>query len=142
MAFQKIKGLLSDGFTSLFFHLHPSGDAYVRYGKPKFRKQTVTKDAIELTLRPQVAFRLLRVEVNVDDTPTDTESLTVTLDSGWGSIYDVVLFSRDLSVGSVQDLAIPFGIGYEFEDVDEIDIAYANTGDDTVSVRVVYEELG
>ena len=141
MSYQKIKGLLSDGWTARFFHLHPSGDVYTRYGKPEFRKQTVTKDAIELSLRPKAPFRLLRVEFNVDDTPTDSESLTITCDSVHGSIYDVVFYTRNLSVGSVQDGVVPFGLGYEFEKGDEIDIAYANTGDDTVSIRAVYELL-
>ena len=141
MSYQKIKGYLTDLITSRYFHLHPSGDLYTRYGKPEFRKQTVVKDAIELTLRPQAPFRLLRVEFNVDDTPTDSESLTITCDSVHGASYDVILYSRDLSVGSVQDGVIPFGIGYEFEEGDEIDIAYGNTGDDTVSIRAVYELL-
>ena len=141
MAFQKIKGLLTDGRTSRFFHLHPRGDLYTRFGKPLFAKNTVDKDAIELTFRPRAPFRLLRVEGNVDDTPTDSENFTITLDSGISAAYDTVLFSQDLSSGSIQDLIVIFGQGYEYEKGDEIDIAYANTGDDTVSIRAVYELL-
>ncbi len=141
MSFQKIKGVLTGGWTYRFFHLHPSGDLYTRYGEPLFVKNTVDKDAIELSLRPQAPFRLLRVEANVDDTPTDTESFTITLDSGISSAYDTILFSQDLASGSIQDLIVIFGLGYEYEKDDEIDIAYANTGDDTVSIRAVYELL-
>jgi len=141
MAFQKIKGLLTDGWTSRFFHLHPLGDLYTRYAAPQFAKNTVDKDAIELTIRPQSPFRLHRVEANLDDTPTDTENFTVTLDSVHGSAYDTVLLSIDLAAASAADLVRTFGQGFEFEEGDEIDIAYANTGDDTISIRAVYELL-
>jgi len=104
----------------------------------KFQKFT-TAIALAEALAPNAPFRLIRIELNVDDTPTDSEDLTVTLDAGDGSAYDTVLYTRDLSVGSVTDLVIPFGEGYEFESDDEIDLAYDNTGRDTISGRYVYE---
>ena len=95
--------------------------------------------AIAEALAPGVKFRLLRVEAHWSAAPSDSEDFTVTLDAGDGATYDVPLFTRDPSVGSATDLVIPFGIGYEFEKDDEIDIAYTNTGTDTISGRYVYE---
>ena len=86
-----------------------------------------------------MAFRLLRIEAHWDAAPSDSESFTVTLDAGDGSGYDVLLDSVDPSSGSQTDLVFPYGVGYEFEADDEIDIAYGNTGLDTISGRFVYE---
>lgn len=94
--------------------------------------------AIAETLAPGVKFKLLRIEVHWSGTaPSDSEDLTATLDSGDGSDYDVNFYTRDPSVGSVTDIVVRFGD--EFEADDEIDIAYANTGVDTISGRYVYE---
>lgn len=95
--------------------------------------------AIAKTLAPAEKFRLLRVELHFSAAPTTSENFTITLDAGDGSEYDVVLYKRDLSVGSVTDLVIPFGEGYEFENDDEIDIAYTNTDTGTYGLRIVYE---
>ena len=66
-------------------------------------------------------------------------TFTVTLDAGDGAGYDVLIDSVDPSVGSQTDLVFVYGIGYEYEADDEIDIAYTNTGTDTISGRYVYE---
>lgn len=95
--------------------------------------------AIAKTLAPAEKFRLLRIELHLSAAPTTSENFTITLDAGDGSAYDVVLYKRDLSVGSVTDLVIPFGEGYEFESDDELDIAYANTDTGTYGLRIVYE---
>ncbi len=95
--------------------------------------------AIAEALAPGVKFRLLRIEAHWDAAPSDSENFTVTLDAGNGSGYDVLQDSVDPSAGSQTDLVFVYGIGYEFERDDEIDIAYANTGTDTISGRYVYE---
>lgn len=95
--------------------------------------------AIAKTLAPGLKFRLLRVELHLSAAPTTSEDFTITLDAGDGSAYDVVLYTRDLSVGSVTDLVVPFGDGYEFEADDEIDVAYTNTDTKTYGLRLVYE---
>jgi len=95
--------------------------------------------AIAETLAPDALYRLQRIEIHLSSAPTTSQDFTVTLDAGDGSAYDVVLYKRDLSVGSVTDLVIPFGEGYEFEADDEIDVAYTNTDTRTYGLRYVYE---
>ena len=95
--------------------------------------------AIAEALAPGVEFRLLRVEAKWSAAPSDSEDFTVTLDAGDGTTYDVLLDSVDPSSGSQTSLVFVYGIGYEFESDDAIDIAYTNTGTDTVSGRYVYE---
>ena len=95
--------------------------------------------AIAEALAPGVPFRLLRIEVHWSAAPSDSESMTVTLDAGAGAAYDVLLDTVNPSVGSQTDIIFPYGEGYEFEAKDEIDLAYANTGLDTISGRYVYE---
>jgi len=95
--------------------------------------------AIAEALAPGVNFRLLRIEAHWSAAPTDSESITVTLDAGRGAAYDVLLDSIDPSVGSVTDIVFTYGEGYEYEYNDEIDIAYTNTGTDTISGKYVYE---
>lgn len=95
--------------------------------------------AIAEALAPGVKFRLLRIEAHWSAAPSDSENFTVTLDAGDGAAYDVLLDSVDPSSGSQTDLVFVYGLGYEFEDDDEIDIAYTNTGTDTISGRYVYE---
>ncbi len=95
--------------------------------------------AIAEALAPGKRFRLLRIEAHWGAAPSDSENFTVKLDAKAGSGYDVLLDSVDPSVGSQTDLVFTYGIGYEFEADDEIDIAYTNTGTDTISGRYVYE---
>ncbi len=95
--------------------------------------------AIAEALAPGVKFRLLRIEAHWDAAPSDSENFTVKLDAGNGAEYDTLIDSVDPSAGSQTDLVFVYGVGYEYEADDEIDIAYANTGTDTISGRYVYE---
>jgi len=94
---------------------------------------------IALTIAPNAPFRLIRVELHYDTAQDKSHDFTVTLNAGDGSAYDVLLYTRDLSVGSVTDLVVPFGEGYEFEKDDEIDVAHTNEDTDTYGLRIVYE---
>ena len=95
--------------------------------------------AIAEAVSPGTTFRLLAVLLHLSAAPTTSENFTVTVDAGDGAAYDTVLHKEDLSVGSVTDLIIPFGKGYEFAPNDEIDIAYTNTDVRTYGLRIVYE---
>jgi hypothetical protein len=95
--------------------------------------------AIAEALAPKQKFRLLRIEAHWDDAPSDSESFTVTLDAGDGDTYDALIDTVNPSVGSQTTLIFIYGNGYEYEANDEIDIAYTNTGTDTISGRYVYE---
>ena len=95
--------------------------------------------AISEALAPGVAFRLLRIEVKFSAAPTTSQAFTVTCDAGDGAAYDILLDSVDPSSGSQTALVFKYGIGYEFEADDAIDIAYTNTDKKTISGRYVYE---
>ena len=116
--------------------VNPSGGAV-----PLFTTGTSTSstDAIAVACAPAAIFRLLRIEVGVGAAPTTSESLTANLDAGDGATYDSLLYSENLSVKGTTDLIVPFGDGYEYEADDEVDVAYANTDNNDVTVRVVYE---
>lgn len=108
---------------------------------PIFSVATATTGAIALATNPAGIFRLLSVTLHLSAAPTSSESLTVTLDAGDGGSQDTLLFTQDLLVGSITDLAIPFGEGYEFEADDDIDIAYTNDENNTYGVRLAYQLL-
>lgn len=93
-------------------------------------------------LTPGRPFKLLAARLHLSAAPTTSENLTFTLDSGIAAAYDTVLYSRDMSVGSLTDLLIAFG-GDEhiFESDDHIDIAWTNTNTKTYGLVVIYELL-
>ena len=119
-------------------------------GRPKQRMKrvpvhthtTVTAAAIA-TLTPGAAFKLLgiRIHVGTGAPLAAAETLTVTLDSGDGAAYDVVLFSLDMGTPSINDVVIPFGGDEDFfESGDSIVIALsANAGGDTVGCETIHE---
>lgn len=97
--------------------------------------------AIAVTLTRNQPFRIKRLELHLNTAPTTSEDLTVTRDAKKSTRYDVNYYKRDLSVGSVVDLVIPYGEGYEFPANEEIDIAYTNTDGVTWGLRAVLELL-
>ena len=97
--------------------------------------------AIAEAVSPGVPFRLLRVSLHLSAAPTTSENFTVTNDAGDGAVYDTVEYKRDLSVGSLTDLSVIFGEGYEYKSNDEIDITYTNTDTRTYGLTIVYELL-
>ena len=97
--------------------------------------------AIGATLVYNQKYRLLRVELHLSAAPTTSQNFTITRDDRRGSLFDAVFYKRDLSVGSVTDLIIPFGDGYEFDKDDELDIAYTNTDGVTWGILAAIELL-
>jgi hypothetical protein len=77
---------------------------------------------------------LSAILVAVNTAPTTSESITVTLDSVDGSAYDVVIYSKDLinttSLANT-DIRLPLLAG------DALKVAYTNTDQRTVGVRLV-----
>jgi len=109
---------------------------------PVHTHTTVTTAAIA-TLTPGANFKLLAVRIHVSTGAplAATETLTVTLDSGDGVAYDVVLFSLDMGTPDIRDLVIVFGGDEDFfESGDSIVIALsANGGSDTVGCETIHE---
>lgn len=96
---------------------------------------------IRLDVSAGQKFKLLRMELHLDEAPSDSEDFTVTLDAILGDIFDVIFYTRDLSVGSVVDIVKLFGDEYVYDKNDVIVFAYANTGKDVYGLRVAIELL-
>ena len=81
-------------------------------------------------------FQLVEIRIMADDTPSDPENFTITLDSGAGATFDQVIYSADLSVTGipVQNL---FDENRVYGPDDKLDIDYANTGTDTVTFEII-----
>lgn len=115
--------------------------AYSTLGFVSYARETGT-GAIAMAVKPGGAFRLLGVQIHFDSAQTQ-DTLTITIDGGTtADVYDTLLYSRATGTGSVTDLNIPFGKGYEYEATDEIDIVYTGTDNDVYGVIVTYELLG
>lgn len=94
------------------------------------------------TLSPAGAFHLMGFRIHFSGTLASGETLTITLDSHTDDAsYDALLYTRDLSVGSVVDLIIPFGGDEDFfESGDEIVIALsANSGSIVWGATIIHE---
>jgi hypothetical protein len=85
-------------------------------------------------------FRLCQVELHLDGAATTSENFTITLDSGNGAAYDVVLHSVDISgeddTANVILVANDFAAGFKAGDT--IDFAFANTEANTWGLTVTY----
>jgi len=90
-------------------------------------------------IAPGAAFRLLRFELHLSAAPSSSENLVVAVDDGVGATYDTKLINLDLSKGSIADLIVDFGKGYEFKSTDVITAAYTNTDTRTYGLKFVYE---
>ena len=87
-------------------------------------------------------FRLLNASIHFDILPVAIEDVTLTLDSGLGAAYDTVLGRVDPSAGvGTGDVFIAGGEGYEFEEDDQLILAYPNTDVRTYGARIVVELL-
>lgn len=100
---------------------------------------TSSTGPIAMAVAPAALFRLLKIEIAYSSAPSSSESLTVINDAGDGPLYDVTIVSDDPSVSSATSYIETFGKGFEYEADDVIDIAYANTDNNDVNVRLSYE---
>ncbi len=112
---------------------------YTVTGKNTTARETGT-GAIDMEVKPGGAFKLLGAQIHFDSAQTQ-DTLTITIDSAVSTGYDNLLYTRATGTGSVTDLNIPFGEGYEFDAAEVIDIAYGGTDNDTYGVIITYELL-
>ena len=102
---------------------------------------TATTAAMATTLAPRVLFRLISVVLKVNTARTTSESFTVTKDAAVGAVYDQLLATQNTASPAITDLYLPFGKGYEFEALDEIDCAWPNTENRTYGVIYTWQPL-
>jgi len=100
--------------------------------------------AVDHNAAPGRPFRIVGVRMHLSAAPTTSENFTVALNDGTGADYDVVLYKRDLSVGSVTDLVLSgedlsLEEGHIFKSTDSIDIDWANTDTRTYGTVLLLE---
>jgi hypothetical protein len=110
---------------------------------PVYQYTTATSGALAVTLAPKTPFRLLRVDVKVNTAPTTgTQNFTASVDAGkTATVYDTNLVTRDFVAGSITSYVKLFGDGYDFQEDDEIDFAWANTDNRTYGITVAWRPL-
>jgi len=88
-------------------------------------------------------FRFLGVSCKFSAAPATSESLVVTLDSRFGSDYDVILYTVDPSVGAVTSIVKSFDNDdiFTYDSGDEITVAYTNTDTRTYGLQLKYKQL-
>lgn len=89
--------------------------------------------ALATALSPKTPFRLERIELHLNAAATQ-ENFTVSIDAGRGTVYDVNLVTEAMS--GIQDDIWSFGVGYEYQEGDEIDCTWTNT--DTMTYGLTY----
>lgn len=103
---------------------------------------TATSGAMANSIAPGIPFKLLGFELKINIAPTTSEDFTVTKNAGLGAVYDVELYSNNLSDGSVTDLVYYFDIPVKCHNKDDaIDFAFANTDDRTYGLTVYWRAL-
>ena len=118
--------------------LKPDSSGTGRIGR---RHVTVAAGAIALTLAPYTPFRLLSLDFHSSAVLDTGEVLTLTKDAKEGALYDTLLLSEDLFIGSRTSYFATFGEGYDFDAGDEIDLAQANGSDDDLGATLVYQTV-
>ena len=84
-------------------------------------------------------YNLISVSLNLDVAPTTSESFTITLDADAGAVYDTLLYTNDLSVGSVTDILWMPDQPILLEGGDAVDVAYANTDGRLYGLQITAE---
>lgn len=85
------------------------------------------------------AFQLMEVRLNLDTASGTSESYTITLNSEWGSAFDIELRNRNMN-GRTDDDWGPT-IEMRFTDGDELIFTYNNTDGRTYGLEVKFKQL-
>lgn len=95
--------------------------------------------AIASTLTPTTPIELICVKLHLSAAGGAAENFTVTINSVASAVYDVVLFSQDMTAVTdilwIPDQPIPI------VNNDPIDFAYANSNTRTYGLEVIYREM-
>ena len=98
--------------------------------------------ALAASLAPDTQYQLLGFELHLSAAPTTSENFTLTKDSGVGSTYDAVLYTRDLSSGSVVDVVYYFNPPIKcYHRDDQVDFAWTNTDLRTYGLTIYWRTL-
>ena len=109
-------------------------------GRIGHRLYTVSDTAAH-TLAPKTPFRLLSIDAEIATAGTTDEALTITKDSGIDDAYDTLILSQNTKTPAITSLFVPFGAGYDFLGVDELDMAWGNTEDRELGFTWTYQTV-
>lgn len=87
------------------------------------------------------AYQVISLSVNLSAAPTTAENLTVTLNSHYGAVYDVLLYSVDPSAGAITDIFWQPDEEIDLVGGDAIDVAYANTDVNTYGAVITLKAV-
>lgn len=103
---------------------------------------TATTGAMAASIAPGVPFQLLGFELAINTAPTTSEDFTVTKNAGVDAAYDTVIYTNDLSSGSVTDLVYYFDTPIKCHNKDDaVDFAYTNTDARTYGLTAYWRGL-
>jgi len=86
-------------------------------------------------------YRLVSVSCNFAAAPTTSENYTITLDANAGAIYDLLLYSLDVSAGATTDILWQPDEEIILEGGDQVDVAYTNTDTRTYGVQITFKAV-
>ena len=118
--------------------LKPDSSGSGRIGR---RHVSITESDLALTLAPKTPFRLLSLDLHASAILDTGELLTITKDAAQGALFDTVLLSEDLFIGSRTSYFATFGEGYDFDAADELDLFQTNGSDDDIGATLVYQTV-
>lgn len=112
-----------------------------------FTEYTVAEDtvapivavAMAETFAPTSKTLVHAIQVKISAAPVAADSMTFTLDAAAGAAYDSLLLTKLMT--GVTSYAYYFSPPLPLDAGDEVDIAYANTDNRTVGVRICWEKV-
>ena len=140
-------------YNGTFEVLALSATKYIYIAHKYIEEDITTSATFKLTLAPGVPFEFGGFRLHLGSGGA-AASLTVTLDSGAGSVYDTILFTYAMSaltnlIWLPPNIVISAGaavanyhggfVPYQFDKDDEIDFAYANT--QTYGLEVLWRRI-
>ena len=100
--------------------------------------RVTTNGVIAHTLTPGVNFIIVAVKLAMNLTGGTSENFVISVDSGAGPTYDLVLFTQDME--DVKDLYWSPDKDMTFQDGDSIVMTYANTGERVYGLEIIYRQ--
>ncbi len=98
--------------------------------------------ALSLSTALTTRFRFISATIAFDTIPTTDEDATLTMDSGRGAAYDMVIRSVTPADGDDKGAVVFYGVGDEdYEKGDQLVLAFPNTDGRTWGARIVVELL-
>jgi len=107
--------------------------------KVKIESEDFVGYAMSTTVSSAKPWKLHGFRLHLSSAPSTSESFTVTRDALDGATYDVLLYTRDLSVGSVTDIVYKFDPPEMLSGGDKIVYVYTNTDERTITLESIYE---